>query len=353
VSSATAPTPSDRPVVLDHATAARYLELGLDHLDREYPNHPGHLLTGPDDLRPPSELHPIFFGSYDWHSSVHMHWMLLRVLRHHPDLDDAAEVTASFDRRLTAANVAVEVAYLRDRPWFERPYGWAWLLTLAAELHDRRAGGPEAASDWAARTADTLAPLTEVVRELTLTWLRTAPGPQRGGTHGNSAFSCCLVWDAATTTEDTEVRETIADAADRWYPLGERAAPWLEPSSSDFLSPTLVLADLRRRVLPPDAFAAWLPGYLGDPAPLLDPADVPDRDDPQTVHLDGLNLSRTWNWSALANGVPPGHELAAVARTAAARHAAVALPAVLHGTYVGSHWLPSFALLAADGSTPR
>jgi hypothetical protein len=351
VSSAT--TPADRPVVLDRATAARYLELGLDHLEREYPNHPGHLLTGPDDLCPPSELHPVFYGSYDWHSSVHMHWMLLRVLHHRPDLDDAAEVTASFDRRLTAGNVDAEVAYLRDRPWFERPYGWAWLLMLAAELHGRRAAGPDGASAWAARTADTLAPLTELVRELTLSWLRAAPGPQRAGTHGNSAFACCLAWDAATTTADTELRETIADAAERWYPLGERAAPWLEPSSSDFLSPTLVLADLRRRLLPPDEFAAWLPGYLGDPGALLAPVDVPDRDDPQTVHLDGLNLSRAWNWSALATGLPDGHGLATVALTAALRHAEVALPAVLHGSYVGSHWLPSFALLAADGPTLR
>jgi hypothetical protein len=337
---------------LDAATAAAYVALGLDHLEREYPNHPGHLLEGPHDLQQPSALHPVFYGSYDWHSSVHMHWMLLRTLHHHPAEQQAAEVAASFDRRITTANVDTEVAYLDARPWFERPYGWAWLLLLAAELHARRDATSMLSGAWAERTADTLQPLTSRVRSSTLAWLADTSLPQRTGTHGNSAFACNLVWDAATATRDDELRATVEDAASRWYPDDEPSAPWLEPSAHDFLSPTLTLVDLRRRLVEPAAFARWLPDHLGDPAGLLEPVVVPDREDPQVVHLDGLNLSRAWQWTRIGRALPDGHPLQATAVAAARAHAVASLPAVQHASYVGSHWLPTFALLLLD-ALPR
>lgn len=347
---------------LTRDTAARYLDVGLDHIEREYPNHPGHLISGPDDLRAPAAMHPVFFGSFDWHSSVHMHWMLLRVLARHPDLPGAEAVQASFARRITTTDVEAEVTYLDDHPWFERPYGWAWLVALQAELEADRIAG------WSTTgLAETLAPLAARVRSLTLRWLRDVPHPQRSGTHANSAFACGLLWDAshagagdeghggdggASETSHADdgdaMQAAIRAAADRWYGDDERAAPWLEPSSTDFLSPTLTLADLQRRLRDRDAFVAWLEPYLAEPAGLRHPVEVTDREDPQLVHLDGLNLSRAWHWARIAAALPDGHLLRTVAADAARDHARVALPAVLHGTYVGSHWLPTFAVAALD-----
>ncbi len=329
---------------LDAATAARYLAVGLDHVEREYPNHPGHLLSGPDDRSSPADLHPLFFGSYDWHSSVHMHWMLLRVADRFPDLAGVGALDASFARRITPAGVEVEVRYLDDHPWFERPYGWAWLLTLAAEL--RRQSSP---------FEPILAPLTARVRTACLDWLADVPHPQRSGTHGNSAFAAGLIHDAATAGDDPELAAAVAAAATRWYPLAQPPAPWLEPSSTDFLSPTLTLVDLQRRLLPPGRFGAWAVEHLTGVDPLLRPVEVIDRDDPQLVHLDGLNLSRATHLTRLAAALEPGSALAERVARAADEHAAAALPAVLHGTYVGSHWLPTFAVMVLDareGATP-
>jgi hypothetical protein len=324
-------------LTLDDATAARYLAIGLDHIEREYPNHPGHLLRGPDDRSTPAELHPIFYGSFDWHSSVHMHWMLLRVASRYPDLADVEALDASFARRITPDNVEVEVRYLDEHPWFERPYGWAWLLTLAAEL-DRQSS----------RFAAILEPLSARVRTACLDWLAGVPHPQRSGTHGNSAFAAGLIHDAATAGDDAELATAVADAAARWYPLDQPPAPWLEPSSTDFLSPTLTLVDLRRRLLAPGRFAAWVVDHLAGMEPLLQPVAVTDRDDPQLVHLDGLNLSRATHLTRLAAALQPDSPLTVAAARAADEHAAAALPAVLHGTYVGSHWLPTFAVALLD-----
>ncbi|MFA9443994.1 DUF2891 domain-containing protein [Egicoccus sp. AB-alg6-2] len=337
---------ADAPDVLDPATASRYAATGLANVAREYPNHPMHLLTGPDDLgRAPSQLHPLFFGSNDWHSSVHQHWMLVRLLRRHPDLPEAPAIRDWFTQRCTSEAVAAEVDYLADparRTW-ERPYGWAWLLTLAAEL---RAG---AATDrdldrWDA----TLAPLAETVRERSLEWLRSTVYPQRSGTHANSAFACGLLHDAAVVTNDAPLTAAVGEAALRWYGRDEGYAAGFEPSANDFLSPVLVEADLLRRVLGAGEFAGWLHRLLPDPSPLTRPAVVSDRTDPQTVHLDGLNLSRAWCWAAIGDALPSGDALAELARDAAARHRDAALPEVLGGDYVGEHWLPTFAIYLLD-----
>jgi hypothetical protein len=323
--------------------ASRYARAGLANVAREYPNHPGHLLTGPADLVAPSVLHPIFFGSYDWHSSVHQHWMLVRLLRRVPGLPEADEVAGWFDDRVTDPAVATEAAYLLDpqrRSW-ERPYGWAWLLTLTAEL---ATWDEPAARRWGV----TLAPLAEVVRGRCLDWLATTPYPQRSGTHANSAFAGGLLHDAALAVGDDELRRAVADATERWYATDAGYPAWLEPSSSDFLSPVLVEADLLRRQLGAAAFADRFRRLVPDPGPLTAPAVVADRSDPQTVHLDGLNLSRAWCWLRIARALPLGDELTALAEEAAARHEEAALPSVLTGEYVGEHWLPTFAVYLLD-----
>jgi hypothetical protein len=331
--------------VLERAMASRYATVGLANVAREYPNHPAHLVTGPDDLAPPSALHPIFFGSLDWHSSVHQHWMLVRLLRRVPDLPEAAAVRAWFDERVHRPAAVAEAAYLAhpDRRSFERPYGWAWLLALAAEL--RTWADPDAA-----RWAEALEPLAATVRERSLAWLRTTTYPNRPGTHANSAFAGVLLRDAAVVTDDGELRTAVDAAATRWYADDAGYPAWLEPSASDFLSPALVELDLLGRVLERDAFLAWAERFLPDPTPLTVPAVVADRTDPHTVHLDGLNLSRAWCWRRLAAVLPTTHPLDAGAAAAADRHAAAALPHVVGTAYVGEHWLPTFAVyLLTDG----
>jgi hypothetical protein len=334
--------------VLDRATASRYAAAGLTNVAREYPNHPGHLLTGPDDLAAPSVLHPLFYGSYDWHSSVHQHWMLVRILRRFPELPEAAAIRRWFDERVTHDAATAEAAYLAhpQRRSFERPYGWAWLVTLAAELHtwDDPDGD---------RWADHLAPLTTLVRERSLLWLETTTYPQRSGTHANSAFACVLLGDAAAATSDGDLRDAVDRAATRWYVEDAGYPAWLEPSATDFLSPALVEADLLSRVLSREGFVAWFDRFLPDPASLTVPAVVADRADPHTVHLDGLNLSRAWCWRRLAQVLPPDHAVRPIAGSAAERHADAALPHVLSEEYVGEHWLPTFAVhLLTGGVTP-
>ena len=336
------------PPALTVRVAEGYARAGLANIGREYPNQPAHLLTGPEDLLPPSALHPIFFGSYDWHSSVHQHWMLVRLLRIHSDLEVAATVRAALDERVTDEAARVEARYLEDpnRRSFERPYGWAWLLTLAAEL---TAWGDAGAARWEAA----LRPLTTTVRERCLTWLRDTPYPQRSGTHGNSAFAAGLLHDAAVATRDEELRDAVAAAAQRWYGDDGAYPGWLEPSATDFLSPALVEIDLMRRIRGDD-LAAWVEGFLPDPGPLTTPVQVADRSDPHGVHLDGLNLCRAWCWHGLADALPTGHALRPLATTAATAHAEAALPWVLTGEYVGEHWLASFAvyLLGGGAITP-
>jgi hypothetical protein len=337
-------------MALDRDTAARYAATGLANVAREYPNHPGHLLSGPDALVAPSMLHPIFFGSYDWHSAVHQHGMLVRLLRRFPDLDEAQTVRAWFDERLTRDNAEVEAAYLGavEHAAFERPYGWAWLLDLAADLATWE---DPAASRW----SSALAPLTAVVRERTCAWLTSTTYPQRSGTHANSAFACVLVRDAADALGDVALRDAVDGAAYRWYGRDAGYPAWLEPSATDFLSPALVEADLMTRLLAPESFAAWFARFLPDPTPLFEPARVDDRTDPQFVHLDGLNLSRAWCWRRVAAQLPDGHDLRDAATAAADRHAETALPHVLSEAYVGEHWLPTFAvhlLLGRDAPAP-
>ena len=336
---------------LDAALASRFAATALGHVTREYPNHIMHVLTGPQDALTPREMHPIFFGSFDWHSCVHGWWTLFTLYRLYPDMPEAAAIRALADDLFTAEKAAGEAAYL-SRPesrGFERPYGWAWLLMLAAELarHDTEEG-----RRWSA----TLAPLATIFAERFKTFLPLADYPVRVGTHYNTAFALRLTLDYADVF-DPELAAACRAAAARWHAEDRDCQAW-EPSQDEFLSPTLMEAALMRRALPPADFAAWFRAFLprlgdGQPATLLSPARVSDRTDGKIAHLDGLNLSRAWCWREILDGLPDADERRAVMAQAAAVHLDAALPHVT-GDYMGEHWLASFALLALmDGSPVR
>ncbi|WP_160000397.1 DUF2891 domain-containing protein [Roseomonas sp. 18066] len=328
------------PETLTAAEAARLAAIALGHVEREYPNKPDHTLAGPADARTPSQLHPIFYGSYDWHSCVHSYWLLARLLRLFPDGDKALSIRALFDRAFTADKVAAECAYLAapTARGFKRPYGWAWLLKLAAELH--RLPDP--------RWSQTLQPLTDIFAQRYRDFLPIAPYPVRVGTHFNTAFSLRMAADYAATTGDETLLTLLRDTARRWYGDDTDCPAWGEPSGDDFLSSALIEAECMRRLLPTEEFAEWFPRFLPrladkQPATLFTPARVTDRSDGKIAHLDGLNLSRAWCFRALATALPASQ--AAVLAQAAEEHYAAALPH-LAGDYMGEHWLASFALLA-------
>jgi hypothetical protein len=329
--------------VLDAKLAGRLAAIALGHVGREYPNGLVQTLAGPEDLGLPRDLHPIFFGSLDWHSCVHSHWLLARLLRLFPDLPGASAISAHFDQAFTPAKVAGERAYLA-RPFsggFERPYGWAWLLMLAAELRRR---GDARGRDW----SRTLEPLAEDFVARFLAYLPKADYPVRAGVHSNTAFALALAHDYALEARDETLLALIEAKALAWYGDDRACQAW-EPSGDDFLSPALMEAELMRRILAPADFAAWFAAFLPDiaegrPATLFTPARVSDRADGKIAHLDGVNLSRAWCWRGVA-GALGGGLVASLARETAERHLAASLPHV-SGDYMGEHWLASFALLA-------
>ncbi len=325
--------------------AARLARIALGHVAREYPNNPDHALAGPDDALTPSALHPIFYGSYDWHSCVHSHWMLAFLLRCFPAFGPAAEIRALFDAQFVTSKVAAECAYFA-RPTarnFKRPYGWGWLLKLATELaaYDRE--------PW----SRALAPLTNVIVQRFHNFLPRAVYPVRVGTHFNTAFALRMAADYADATEDSALRTRLLNAARDWYGADADCPAWGEPSLDDFLSPALIEAECMRRLLPPGAFLPWFDRFLpriaqGEPAALFVPPTVTDRTDGKIAHLDGLSLSRAWCWRSLAQALPPNDPRRAAAEDAAERHLAAGLPHVA-GDYMWEHWLASFAALALAG----
>ena len=320
--------------------ASLYARTALGHVTREYPNKLDHVMGGRADVKGPRDLHPIFFGSFDWHSCVHGWWTLFTVLRLHPDLPQAANIRALADDLFTPANVEAETAYLArpESRGFERPYGWAWLLMLAAELErhdDGRAG--------------TLRPLTRAFAGRFRDFLPLADYPVRVGTHYNTAFALRLALDYAEGAGDDDLAALCRERALRWH-SADRDCPAWEPSQDEFLSPALMEGALMRRVLGRDAFAEWFDAFLPglgrrEPATLFQPATVSDRTDGKIAHLDGLNLSRAWCWREIASALEAGDPRRAIALKAAGTHLDAALPHVT-GDYMGEHWLASFALLA-------
>lgn len=326
----------------DTALASSLARVALANVTRPYPHKIDHLLEGPPGDLTPERVHPAFYGSYDWHSAVHMHWLLVRLLRVQPDLGQAAAVRAVLDAHLAVRPLAVEQAYFETpgSQTFERPYGWAWLLELHAEALRLSDARPEYA-----RWAQALTPLARLLAIRFAEFLALAAYPNRSGMHANTAFACILALDYARVAQDTGLAAAIRAAARRWY-LADRCAPVAyEPSLADFLSPALVEAQLMREVLTVAGFGAWFAGFLPDGlGPLADPPIVPDRSDAQLCHLDGLSLSRAWALRRIATGLSAqsGRAFSAIAEC----HLASGLPQVVGGDYVGEHWLASFAALA-------
>jgi hypothetical protein len=331
---------------LTSAIASKFANLALDHLTREYPNKLTHALAGPQDVQSPRALHPIFYGSYDWHSCVHGYWLILHLLERFPDLPEAARIVAVADGHFTDANVAGECAYL-DLPHnrgFERPYGWGWLLALSAQIDALKR--PEAA-----RWSQTFAPLTETFVERFVEFLPKATYPLRVGTHFNMAFALALTLDFARQTSRVALETLVVETAKRWYLQDVACQAW-EPAGDEFLSPSLMEAELMRRVLPPVQFLPWFDAFLPDlalqqPATLFEPVTVTDRSDGKIAHLDGLNLSRAWCQRSLAGALPANDARRTVLNEAAERHLNSALGHVA-GDYMGEHWLATFATLALE-----
>lgn len=324
--------------------AERFARIALGHVGREYPNKPDHVLAGPQDALTPSALHPVFYGSFDWHSCVHSYWLLARLLRRFPDAAAAAPITALFDAQFVAEKVAVECAYLAapTARGFKRPYGWAWLLKLAEELSLHR--DP--------RWSRTLAPLAEVFAQRFRDFLPLATYPVRVGTHFNTAFGLRMAADYAEATADSALASLLRDTGRRWYGADADCPAWGEPSGDDFQSSALIEAECMRRLLPAEEFLPWFGRFLprlaeGEPATLFRPASVSDRSDGKIAHLDGLNLSRAWCWRSLAGALPASDPRRATLLDAAQRHLEAGLPHIA-GDYMGEHWLATFALLALE-----
>jgi hypothetical protein len=307
---------------------------------REYPVVLIVTLQGPDELALPRELTPSFHGSFDWHSAVHGHWTLARAARLHPDAGWAAGARERLGRSLTRENLAREFEFLERRPGFERPYGLAWSLQLAAEL---RAWDSDDAREW----VHSLGALEDLAARRLLDWAEKLPFPVRSGEHSQSAFAFSLALDWARDAERLAFRERLALACGRLYRADVSVPVDYEPSAHDFLSPALGEADLMRRVLPREAFTNWIYNFLPDArderlARWLEPVTPPDRSDGKFAHLDGLNLSRAWMLQGIVNALPEGHELYSPLERASARHAAAGLAGAGGEDWMGTHWLASF-----------
>ena len=329
---------------LTEASASNFAQLTLKCVQKKYPNQPGLILNAPQDVLPPEKAHPAFYGCYDWHSSVHGHWMLARLLRLFPSLPEAVAIKKALNENLTAKNLEIEAAYFKrtGAQAFERTYGWAWTLKLAEELHI--SSSPEA-KQWASN----IKPLADSLAGRYLDFLPKQVYPIRTGLHPNTAFGLAFALDYAGTMGDATLKDLLIARSNDYFGKDTDYPAKLEPSGSDFLSPALSEADLMRRVLPADQFAGWFHAFLpqmakGEPKNLMEIAVVSDRSDPQLGHLDGLNLSRAWCMRHIAAALPQDDPARWALEDAGHTHAIDALQHVATGHYEGEHWLGSFAV---------
>jgi hypothetical protein len=332
------------PAKFDVNAAERFANLALACLHKEYPNKLSHSLNSDADVAPPRKLTPAFFGCYDWHSSVHGHWLLVRLVKTFPGAPFVPSAREALRQSLTADNLAQEAAYLRaeGRASFERPYGLAWLLQLVAELREWK--DPEAQ-----QIAANLHPLEQVAKERLENWLPKLSNPVRIGEHDQTAFALGLMLDHARASGDTKFADLLVSKARQFY-SGDKGCPLsYEPSGEDFLSPCLGEADLMRRVLPGPEFARWLHVFLPQISPVkngtwLQPVVSPDPSDPKLAHLDGLNLSRAWMLEGIATALPKNDKRVHMIIAAVEAHRQAGLAAVTGKHYEGGHWLGSFAV---------
>jgi Protein of unknown function (DUF2891) len=328
----------------DANAAERFAKLALACVHKEYPNKIAHVLNSDADVAPPCKLTPAFCGCYDWHSSVHGHWLLVRLLRTFPDAPFTADARKALAQSLTAENLRQEAAYLsgKGRASFERPYGLAWLLQLCAELHEW--DNPQA-REWSAN----LRPLEDEAVKRLASWLPKLSNPVRIGEHDQTAFALGLILDYARSTENKPLAKLASDSAKRFFLKDKNCPLNYEPSGEDFLSPCLGEADVMRRVLPPEEFATWLTGFMPQ-IPTTRNTDwlpvvvSPDPSDPKLAHLDGLNLSRAWMLEGIISGLPANDPRRPALQATADAHRRAGLAAVTGEHYEGGHWLGSFAV---------
>jgi len=330
--------------------ASTYADSIINSIQQEYPNQMQHMMTGPDDRPTPREAHPAFYGCFDWHSSVEMHWALIRLLRLTPDAIDTNKAMTILDAHLNKAALAQESAYMRSRPRFERPYGWGWALTLSHELTHWE---DETTHRW----SEAMCPLADVIMKSFLAWLPKATYPIRVGMHSNSAFGLArsVPWARNLARQgDSRLLTVITQAATRWYGADQDFSAHYEPSGSDFLSPTLTEVDLMSLVLERDEFLTWLNAFLpglssGEPKSLFEPAFVSDASDGQLAHLHGLNLYRAFVWKQLHAILPVDDTRRPHLEAAIEAHAQASMGAVTGSDYMVEHWLAAYAMLYLSG----
>lgn len=328
---------------LTGAQASHFAKLALKCIFQEYPNKPGEVLGSDMDIKPVREYRPAFYGCFDWHSSVHGHWMLVKLLKEFPGIPEAEQIRAALNTNLTPGNILVEVKFFSDsnNKTFERTYGWAWLLKLAGELHTW--DNPQA-RQWELA----LEPLTQLICRYYLDYLPRLVYPIRVGEHSNTAFGLAFALDYSRTTQNKPLQGMIEKRARDFYINDQNCPQTWEPGGYDFLSPCLIEADLMARVLAKDEFITWINTFLpglnsGNLKIMTETAKVGDRNDGKLVHLDGLNFSRAWCFKHLA--AKPGMNREAL-MNAAIKHIETALPNVADGNYAGEHWLATFAVMA-------
>lgn len=339
----------EEPGMLDVSDVERFAALALSCVHRDYPNKIAHVLQSDADALPPSELTPIFYGCYDWHSAVHGHWLLVRLLRLYPDAPFAGAAREALETSFTAEAAEIEAAYMAGpgRASFERPYGLAWLLQLTAEL---RSFDDADAQRW----AEILEPMEDVAVSRYLEWLPNLVYPVRSGTHNQTAFGFALALDWARLTGHGQLETLLTDRTLAFHRADVNCPLAYEPSGEDFLSPCLMEADLMRRVMTRPEFSDWLSAFMPQipedgSADWIRPGVVLDPTDGKLVHLDGFNLSRAWNLEAIAARLPEGDARIASLMAAAAEHREAGIASVSEEHYEGSHWLASFATYLVTG----
>jgi len=335
--------------IIEDSQAAALAKLAIDGLHREYPNKPSNVLVDPSDVLSPKQLHPAFYGCFDWHSSVHGHWMLVRLLKTNPNHPLAQSSRERLALSLTQQNIDTETDYFRikENRSFERMYGWAWLLRLVAELHTWE--DPQA-KHW----LEALRPLETEIVSLTLGYLPRLSTPIRTGVHPDTAFALGQILDYARTVSNQELAQAIEKRSREYYLNDRNYASEYEPSGEDFFSPCLNEADFVRRILTGDEFANWLDHFLvptqaSSHAKLLTPVVVSDVTDGKLVHLAGLNLSRAWTLDAIAGALPDKAAWKERFAQSALAHREAGLAYVFSGHYEGEHWLGTFAVYAITG----
>lgn len=330
--------------ILTTAGASHLAKLPLHCIHKEFPNKTSHTSNSPEDhVRLPSSLHPSFYGCFDWHSSVHGHWMLIRLLKLYPEMPEHQKIREVLNESFQPEKIIAETNYF-DQPntksW-ERTYGWAWLLKMDEEL----AGWNDPdAKKW----HNALQPLTQKIVSLWMAFLPKQTYPNRTGVHPNTAFGLVFALDYARKVQDKNFEQAIVQASIQLYGNDQHAPAVWEPNGSDFLSPSLEEADLMRRVLSPEAFTRWRDAFLNDKS-LMHLTILPvvsDREDLQIVHLDGLCFSRSWCMQGLAPTYPENHPFRKLLTESANKHLITALPEIASGKYSGEHWLASFAVYA-------